>query len=506
MVTARSCIAWSSAAWVFGGVRLISSASSSSVKIGPLVSVKRVGLEVEQVGADDVARHQVGRELDAAERRATARSRTCARAASWRRRARPRAGCGPRTSSATSSRSIALSWPTTTRWTCSRRRRRDFTNDRQFHASSPCASDRPGRRARRRACGVIGGVDRRARARRARSCRRALRARARATRSSRSAASAGACSAWRTADDGQRAGSGAARGVVAAVVQQRGGVADQEVLARRDRRRRRARRGPNRTIAAHTTSSAQIRTCMVASTSGKRNSVRSRLGAARSRAWSRRSPPARRCAACRSALTANRAFSALAQAVVVEHVGIAQHADLGAVVARSGRADGRRRGRRRSSTARCRRSAADRGAPGAALPGAPRALGPSARWISACAPRSSASSTSSTSSQRQQAGVVDPALAALGRAVPLRQHDEHAGRRRDQRARAARATPSSVTTGSAIDQEAVLRLLGRVVAADHDRDVELLEQPDQAAVTDRRDRVAIDAGRLACRRARRRTR
>src|SRR5580693_3301660 len=40
MVTARSFIACSSAAWVFGGVRLISSASSSWVKIGPLVRMK----------------------------------------------------------------------------------------------------------------------------------------------------------------------------------------------------------------------------------------------------------------------------------------------------------------------------------------------------------------------------------------------------------------------------------------------------------------------------------
>ena len=40
MVTLRSCIASSSAAWVFGGVRLISSASSSSQKIGPRVRVK----------------------------------------------------------------------------------------------------------------------------------------------------------------------------------------------------------------------------------------------------------------------------------------------------------------------------------------------------------------------------------------------------------------------------------------------------------------------------------
>ena len=39
-MTWRSCIASSSAAWVLGGVRLISSASSNSVKIGPRVSEK----------------------------------------------------------------------------------------------------------------------------------------------------------------------------------------------------------------------------------------------------------------------------------------------------------------------------------------------------------------------------------------------------------------------------------------------------------------------------------
>src|SRR5579872_1889360 len=40
MVMTRSFIACSSAAWVFGGVRLISSASSNWVKIGPLVRMK----------------------------------------------------------------------------------------------------------------------------------------------------------------------------------------------------------------------------------------------------------------------------------------------------------------------------------------------------------------------------------------------------------------------------------------------------------------------------------
>jgi hypothetical protein len=40
MVMVRSCMASSRAAWVLGGVRLISSASSSSQKIGPFTSLK----------------------------------------------------------------------------------------------------------------------------------------------------------------------------------------------------------------------------------------------------------------------------------------------------------------------------------------------------------------------------------------------------------------------------------------------------------------------------------
>ena len=67
----RSCIASSSAAWVFGGVRLISSASSRLVNTGPALELEMAlaGAVVflQDLGADDVARHQVGRELDAAE-------------------------------------------------------------------------------------------------------------------------------------------------------------------------------------------------------------------------------------------------------------------------------------------------------------------------------------------------------------------------------------------------------------------------------------------------------
>src|SRR5580658_6142164 len=46
-VTDRSCIASSRAAWVFGGVRLISSASSSSQNSGPLVRWKVLGWKLE---------------------------------------------------------------------------------------------------------------------------------------------------------------------------------------------------------------------------------------------------------------------------------------------------------------------------------------------------------------------------------------------------------------------------------------------------------------------------
>ena len=54
------------------------------------------GLEVEQVGADDVAGHQVGRELDAAEIEPERRGRSTGRARSWRCPAGLRAGCGRR--------------------------------------------------------------------------------------------------------------------------------------------------------------------------------------------------------------------------------------------------------------------------------------------------------------------------------------------------------------------------------------------------------------------------
>ncbi len=68
LVTVRSCMASSSADWVLGVARLISSASTRLAKIGP--GWKRRVLRAALVGlddhaADDVGGHQVGGELDA---------------------------------------------------------------------------------------------------------------------------------------------------------------------------------------------------------------------------------------------------------------------------------------------------------------------------------------------------------------------------------------------------------------------------------------------------------
>ena len=71
-VTCRSCIASSSAACVLGGVRLISSAritlrEQRAFEEAELAAAGRAVL-LDDFGAGDVGRHQVGRELDAAER------------------------------------------------------------------------------------------------------------------------------------------------------------------------------------------------------------------------------------------------------------------------------------------------------------------------------------------------------------------------------------------------------------------------------------------------------
>ena len=67
-VTSYSCIACSRAAWVFGGVRLISSARTMLAKTGPWTK-RKLRLPggrvlVDDLGAGNVAGHQVGRELD----------------------------------------------------------------------------------------------------------------------------------------------------------------------------------------------------------------------------------------------------------------------------------------------------------------------------------------------------------------------------------------------------------------------------------------------------------
>ena len=65
-----SCIASSSADWVLGVARLISSASTRLANTGPgwNRNVRWPPSLDEDVGADDVGGHQVGRELDAVER------------------------------------------------------------------------------------------------------------------------------------------------------------------------------------------------------------------------------------------------------------------------------------------------------------------------------------------------------------------------------------------------------------------------------------------------------
>ena len=67
MVTWRSCITSSSALCTLAGARLISSASRRLVCTGPSEVWNSPRLLVVDPGADEVGRHQVGRELDALE-------------------------------------------------------------------------------------------------------------------------------------------------------------------------------------------------------------------------------------------------------------------------------------------------------------------------------------------------------------------------------------------------------------------------------------------------------
>ena len=73
MLTWPSAIASSSAACVFGGVRLISSASSRLVKIGPAAEFETARLHVVDGRAEQVGGQQVGGELHAGELQAERR-------------------------------------------------------------------------------------------------------------------------------------------------------------------------------------------------------------------------------------------------------------------------------------------------------------------------------------------------------------------------------------------------------------------------------------------------
>jgi hypothetical protein len=67
LVTWRSSMHSSSAAWVRGGMRLISSTSSRSVKTGAGVEAEVLRTRAQNGGAQNVGRHQVGRGLHALE-------------------------------------------------------------------------------------------------------------------------------------------------------------------------------------------------------------------------------------------------------------------------------------------------------------------------------------------------------------------------------------------------------------------------------------------------------
>ena len=67
IVTWRSCITSSSALCTLAGARLISSASSRWVNTGPSEVENSPVRWIEDARADQVGRHQVGRELDALE-------------------------------------------------------------------------------------------------------------------------------------------------------------------------------------------------------------------------------------------------------------------------------------------------------------------------------------------------------------------------------------------------------------------------------------------------------
>ena len=166
VVTWRSCIASSSAACVFGGARLISSARRRLAKIGPGRNSNVGGALVVDRGAGHVGGHQVRRELDAAE---VAGSVACANERAISVFARPGKSSirtWPSASSPSRTSSSASRLPTTARSTSSRsgaraRRRPRSTVHRRFERVDDGArSASRGSRARRGRAAAAGRAGR----------------------------------------------------------------------------------------------------------------------------------------------------------------------------------------------------------------------------------------------------------------------------------------------------------------------------------------------------------
>ena len=114
-----SCIACSSADCVRGVARLISSAIRSWQKTGP--SMKRngaaaVGRGLQHLGAQDVGRHQVGRELDPAARQAPSPCDSVSTSRVLPSPGSPISSPCPPQSSADRTRSTTRSWPDEPPW------------------------------------------------------------------------------------------------------------------------------------------------------------------------------------------------------------------------------------------------------------------------------------------------------------------------------------------------------------------------------------------------------
>ena len=109
--TWRSCIASSSAAWVRGVARLISSTRRMFVKTGP--GANRSGAALVEAGAGDVDRQEVRRALDPVRSRGPAPGRPPGRGASCRFPGRPRRGRGRRRGAPSGRGGRGASAPTT---------------------------------------------------------------------------------------------------------------------------------------------------------------------------------------------------------------------------------------------------------------------------------------------------------------------------------------------------------------------------------------------------------